>query len=109
MPGWKVVRQGAPWAATAQHIQNSINDITPRVYVKDRIRLDRWNQGLEDGPLGVRQIGWIRLIQACAKHDDLLLLMNSPCFFFCHKSPLTVKRIHAIYTFLLISPLFLVQ
>ena len=53
---WPVVRHRPPLVAAAHHIQNGVDDLAPAVARRASAELDRRDEGLQDGPLGVAQV-----------------------------------------------------
>src|SRR5712692_9094890 len=71
------MRQHLPLAATAVQIQERV-EYLPHVEFPGAatpVAAGRWNQGLHDRPLGVREIRWIRL--------SFFLLPWHPCALLC--------------------------
>src|SRR5581483_10260358 len=64
LPRGKVVRDLAPGTAGSRHVQDRVDDSPPRVshwatrQTRDAAR--RWQQRLDQLPLSVREVGWVR-------------------------------------------------
>ena len=61
LPGWQIVGQQAPGTATAEHVEDGIENLAHRVDPRPAPRLGRWDVRLETAPLGVSHISRIML------------------------------------------------
>jgi len=59
LPGWEIVRQQAPGAATANDVEDSVEDFTGAVRLGTAGSPRGWQKGFEEGPLFVGEVALV--------------------------------------------------
>jgi len=60
LPGWELVREQSPSAATAHHVEDRVQDLAERVQPRSPDCLGRWEERVQASEFSVSEVGQVR-------------------------------------------------